>query len=945
MATSTPNTPMNTRIERIRFEHLREALGIGISQPRLSWIVQTNQPDWEQAAYEMESFSPSGEKLEQSGKINSSNSVLVPWPFSPLTSRQRVGVRIRVWGKDGEVTDWSDLAWVEAGLLSPEDWKAQFIRPGWEEDATQPRPGPLMRKEFSLPQKVRKARLYITALGVYEASLNGQLVGDQVMPPGWTSYHHRLRYQIYDVTNLLHEGLNTIGVMLGDGWFRGRLGFGGGRVNIYGEHVALLAQLEAELENGEEVWVISDETWKATRGPIIYNNIYDGEIYDARLESKGWNEPGFNAQDWLGVVKTDWNYRTLFAPLEPPVRRTEILEPQKIFLSPSGKTLVDFGQNLVGRLRITVRGTAGTTITLRHAEVLENGELATRPLRYAKATDQYTLKGEGTETWEPRFTFHGFRYAEVTGWPGELKPEDIRAVVCHSDMERTGWFECSDPLINRLHENVIWSMRGNFFYIPTDCPQRDERLGWTGDIQVFSPTASFLYDVAGFLTSWLADLAAEQKETGVVPFVVPTIMEQPTPPAAAWGDAAVIIPWVLYQRFGDKKILSDQFESMRAWVDLIEKIAGDSRLWDKGFQFGDWLDPAAPPDKPGDARTPGFIVATAYFARSSEIVGQTAKVLGLKEEEKYYLNLAEEIRKAFNWEYVTPSGRVLSDSATAYALALQFALLPQEAQRRRAGARLTELVRSSGYRISTGFVGTPLICDALCTYGDPEAAFRLITQRECPSWLYPVTMGATTIWERWDSMLPDGRVNPGEMTSFNHYALGAVADWLHRTVAGLAPAEPGYRRIEVHPILGGPLNHASARHLTPYGMASTSWALEGETLTIEIEVPPNTRAHVILPGKEDAPMEVGCGKHSWKYPFTPKKQPRKPVSLDSTVGELIDDPEAFSITLQILRSHGTELADHLLSREDIKLRDAIGFMPQAKSILEDLQRAFTSLSR
>jgi len=936
---------MNTRIEKIRFEHLREAVGIGVSEPRLSWIVQTDQPDWEQSAYEIESFSLSGEKLEQSGKINSSKSVLVPWPFSPLTSRQRVGVRVRVWGKDGEVTDWSDLAWVEAGLLSPEDWRAQFIRPGWDEDATQPRPGPLMRKEFSLPEKVRQARLYITALGVYEASLNGKVIGDQVMPPGWTSYHHRLRYQVYDVTGLLQEGANAIGVMLGDGWFRGRLGFGGGRVNIYGEHVALLAQLEAELENGEKFWVTSDETWKATRGPIVYNNIYDGEIYDARLEPKGWKEPGFNDHDWPGVVKTDWNYHTLFAPLEPPVRRIDILEPKKIFLSPSGKTLVDFGQNLVGRLRITVKGTAGTTITLRHAEVLENGELATRPLRYAKATDQYILKGEGVETWEPRFTFHGFRYAEVTGWPGELKPEDLRAVVCHSDMERTGWFDCSDPLINRLHENVVWSMRGNFFYIPTDCPQRDERLGWTGDIQVFSPTASFLYDAAGFLTSWLADLAAEQKETGVVPFVVPTIMEQPTPPAAAWGDAAVIIPWVLYQRFGDEKILSDQFESMRAWVDLIEKIAGESRLWDKGFQFGDWLDPAAPPDKPGDARTPGFIVATAYFARSSEILGQAAKVLGRTKEEKYYLSLADEIRKAFNWEYVTPSGRVLSDSATAYALALQFALLPHETQRRRAGARLTELVRSSGYRISTGFVGTPLICDALCTYGDPEAAFRLITQRECPSWLYPVTMGATTIWERWDSMLPDGRVNPGEMTSFNHYALGAVADWLHRTVAGLAPAEPGYRRIEVHPILGGPLEHASARHLTPYGMASTSWFLDGETLTLEVEVPPNTRARVTLPGKEEAPLEIGSGKHSWKYPFTSKKHPRKPISLDSTIGELIDDPEAFSMALQVLRSHGTELADHLLSREDMKLRDAVGFMPQAKTILKDLQKAFASLSR
>jgi alpha-L-rhamnosidase len=474
------------------------------------------------------------------------------------------------------------------------------------------------------------------------------------------------------------------------------------------------------------------------------------------------------------------------------------------------------------------------------------------------------------ETWEPRFTFHGFRYAEVEGWPGTLHLDDFRAVVCHSDLERTGWFECSDPLVNRLYENVVWSMRGNFLDVPTDCPQRDERLGWTGDIQVFAPTACFLYDTAGFLTSWLADLAADQNDAGVVPFVIPNVIGRTLTPAAAWGDAAVIVPWVLYQHYSDVGVLAEQFESMRAWVDLIANVAGEGHLWNRGFQFGDWLDPGAPPDRPGDARTDPHIVATAYFARSAELLGQAAGVIGRTDEAARYLALASQVREAFNAEYVTSAGRVLSDSSTAYALVLQFGLLRDADQRRHAGARLVELVRDNGYRISTGFVGTPLICDALCSVGAYDTAYRLLTQRECPSWLYPVTRGATTIWERWDSLRPDGSVNPGEMTSFNHYALGAVADWLHRTVGGLAPAVSGYRRLDIRPQPGGGLTHARARHRTPYGMAECAWEIKEGQIKVVVVVPPNATASVILPGGETAPVEVGSGTHTWSYPYQAK---------------------------------------------------------------------------
>jgi alpha-L-rhamnosidase len=864
-----------TTISTVQIEHNKETLGIGSDCPRLSWIIETTINEWHQSGYEIESYDSDGKLHGRTRRIESDQSVLVPWPFAPLSSRERLTLRVRVWGMDGQPSTWSESTPLEVGLLHAQDWTAHFITPDWKEDITRPQPAPFLRREFNVQADVRQARLYITALGVFESQLNGRIIANHLMDPGWTSYSHWLRYQTFDITNLLHKGRNVLGAILGDGWFRGRIGFGGGRRNIYGDHLALLGQLEITYADGTSERIITDESWHAAIGPILSSDIYDGETYDARLEHSGWSTADYPENDWQNVRKIEWDLATLFAPLGPPVRRTELISPIRIFKSPSGHTLLDFGQNLVGRLRITVRGPAGQTIILRHAEVLENDELAIRPLRLAKATDRYTLSGEGVETWEPHFTFHGFRYAEVENWPEKLTINDIKAVVCHSDMERTGWFECSDPLVNRLHENVVWSMRGNFFSIPTDCPQRDERLGWTGDIQVFSPTASFLYDVSGFLASWLQDLAAEQHDAGGnVPVVVPNTIVYPSQlgetflVGAAWSDAAVIVPWVLYQRFGDRNILADQFESMHTWVDRMNDLAGESRLWDKGFQFGDWLDPAAPPDKPDQARTDRHLVASAYFARSAELVGRAAGVLGRNKEKAYYLFLAKEIRQAFTREYITPAGRLLSDAQTAYAMAIEFGLLSDPKQRPHAAKRLVELVEENGFHIGTGFVGTPIICDALCNTGYFDTAYKLLLQAECPSWLYCVTMGATTVWERWDSMLPDGSINPGEMTSFNHYALGAIADWLHRKVGGLAPAEPGYRCIAFEPHPGGGINHASVRHLTPYGMAECSWRIESGNIEVKVVVPPNTTGNVSLPGNGQEPIRVGSGTYTWSYAYS-----------------------------------------------------------------------------
>jgi len=850
--TAAPPAADMFRVTAVRFEHHRTALGIGERAPRLSWRVEGAPEGWRQAAYEVRVADAA------SGRIDSPDSVLVPWPAAPLAAGERRSVQVRVWGGGGQPSAWSEPAVVEAGLLEVSDWQARMIEPDTD-------PVPMLRRGLVLDAEVVSARLYITAHGIYQAEINGQRVGEDAFAPGWTSYHHRLRYQTHDVTALLAEGENAIGVMIADGWYRGRLTFEPGKRNVYGDRCGLLAQLEVALADGRTVVVGTDATWRSSTGPVRSADLYDGEHHDATLEQPGWSSPAFDDSAWARCRVADLDLATLVAPDGPPVRATGELPVREVLTSPSGARLLDFGQNLVGRLRIRVSGPRGAMVRLRHAEVLEHGELGVRPLRTAAATDSYTLRGEAAgEEWEPRFTFHGFRYAELTGWPGEFRAGDVTAVVYHSDLERTGWFECSDDLLTRLHENVVWGMRGNFLDVPTDCPQRDERLGWTGDIQVFAPTASYLFDCAGFLSSWLKDLAADQLPDGTVPLFVPRVdLTGPFgehPAQAGWADAAVLVPWVLYQRFGDAEVLRRQYPSMRAWVNGLTAVLGPGSLFHTPpFQLGDWLDPAAPPDNPAAASTDPVLVATAYRVRVARVLSEIASVLGEDADAARYAELADGVLDAFHEEYVTPNGRLASDSQTAYALALEFALLPGEHQRRRAGERLVEVVRRQRHRIATGFLGTPLICDALTTAGALDDAYQLLLQTQCPSWLYPVTMGATTVWERWDSMLPDGSINAGEMTSFNHYALGAVADWMHRVLGGLAPGAPGYRTLLVAPRPGGGIAWATTAHRTPYGLAEVSWRRESGRLAVDVLVPTGTTALVTLPGAP--PVQAGPGLH------------------------------------------------------------------------------------
>ncbi|ROP78801.1 alpha-L-rhamnosidase [Frigoribacterium sp. PhB107] len=852
---------MSATITDLRVEHGRDALGLGTPRPRLSW--QLDGPSgWRQESVEI--------ALEADGRqvatavVGTAEQVLVPWPFADLASRQRVEVRVRVTGADGETSTWSAPIPVEAGLLAPSDWLARPVGGSWpEEPGTDRRPS-RVRRAFRLDAAVASARLYATAHGVFEAELNGVRVGDEELSPGWTSYDARLRYRTYDVTHLLSAGENVVGAWLGDGWYRGRLGFNGGYHDLYGTDLSFLAQLEVELVDGTRVVVATDETWEAAPSPISFSGLYDGERHDLRLDGDGWSSAGADRDGWSSVATGERDPRTLVAPEQPPVRCTDEIAPVAHWTTPGGTVVLDFGQNLVGRLRVTVDGEAGHEVTLRHAEVLQDGLLYRRTLRLAAAEDVVTLSGRGPVTWEPRFTIHGFRYAEVEGWPGEFDPAAVVARVLHTDMERTGWFACSDPGLERLHENVLWSTRGNFVDIPTDCPQRDERLGWTGDIQVFAPTASYLYDCSGMLGSWLQDLAVDQLLDGTVPWFVPRIPGgpswEPIEPGAVWGDAAVLTPWTLWERFGDAGVLARQWDSAKAWVDLILARAGDDRIWDEGFQLGDWLDPAAPPDDPADALTDRYLVASAYLYWSTRHLAATAAVLGKGAEAARYDSIAEEVREAFVGRWTDGRGHTTSDAQTAYGLALEFGLVEGE-NAQAAGDRLAELVAEAGNRIATGFAGTPVVAPALTRTGHVDRAYDLVLERSCPSWLYTVDMGGTTIWERWDSMLPDGTVNPGEMTSFNHYALGAVADWMHATVAGLAPAAPGWRRIRFAPRPGGGLTHASGRHLSPYGEVSSAWRVEGEVFALTVVLPVGTTGEVSLP--DGTTVEVSHGRHEF----------------------------------------------------------------------------------
>jgi alpha-L-rhamnosidase len=755
-----------------------------------------------------------------------------------------------VWDNKGNQSDWSDSAYWEMGLISPAEWSAQWIARKESGEVQRYQPCPMLRKEFEIRGKVKSARIYATALGLYYLELNGRRVSDWYFTPGWTSYNKRLQYQTYDVTSLLKEGRNATGAVLGDGWLRGDMTWDKNR-NTYGSRTALLFQMHIDYEDGSNDIITSDGSWRVSSGPILMSEIYHGERYDARLEKDGWSMPRYDDREWGEVEILEHTKETLIAQENEPVKIAETIKPIELIKTPAGETVIDMGQNMVGWVRFRVQGERGTQITLKHAEVLDKeGNFYTDNLRKAEQTVQYTVRGTGWETYEPHFTFQGFRYVKVEGYPGELSLENFTGVVLHSGLELTGSFECSNPLVNQLQHNILWGQKGNFLEVPTDCPQRDERLGWTGDAQVFIRTACFNMNVATFFSKWLKDLKSDQLENGGVPYVIPNVLKKDQHSSAAWGDAATICPWTVYICYGDKRVLEQQYDSMKAWVEYIRSQGSDEFLWNTGFHYGDWLALDAKENSYMGA-TPKDYIATAFYAYSTGILKQTAEILGRTDDVEEYGTLYNKIIESFHREFVTPNGRLASPTQTAHVLALMFDLVKPE-HRQRVLDDLVELIHENNDHLTTGFVGTPYLCLVLSHYGHNELAYKLILQEDYPSWLYPITKGATTIWEHWDGIKEDGSFWSPAMNSFNHYAYGSIGDWLYRVVCGIDTdiQSPGYRHIHIKPQPGPGFSYAKAAFKSMYGEIKSSWEDSGDELKISITIPANTTASVVLPSAQ-----------------------------------------------------------------------------------------------
>lgn len=861
-------------VSELKVEHQNNPLSVEAAMPRFSWKISSKLKNTFQTSYEIRVGTERTNLNLNKGLVwkvsnKTDQSVLVPYAGDKLQSKKRYFWQVRVKDNHGNTSAWSSVQLWQTGLKSA-DWTASWIAVSGKDTSAR---SPLFRNEFMINKKIKSATAYIAAKGLYEAHINGKRIGDSYLSPGWTSYRKRLQYQVYDVTASLRNGLNAIGVTLGNGWFKGRIGFGT-QHSFYGDTRALLLQLEIEYIDGTKKTIHTDEHWKSSYGPILMSDIYDGEYYDARLEKTGWSSPGYTEDhSWKNAQMLEKGTEELVGMVGAPVKKQEQFKVLKIFKTPKGETVADFGQNLVGWVMLKAKGPEGSRITLSHAEVLDkDGNFYTTNLRTAKAQNTYILKGNTEQVFEPHFTFQGFRYVKIEGYPMELKPEDLTAVALYSDMEVTGKFHTSNPLLNQLQHNIQWGQKGNFVDVPTDCPQRDERLGWTGDAQAFANTAAYNMDVAGFFTKWLRDLSADQLADGLVPFVIPNVLGAADGASAGWADASTIVPWDMYVAYGDKRLLEVQYESMKKWVGYMTAKSTDN-LWNTGFHFGDWL--FYRPDDDNDGRaavTDKYLIAQAFYANSTQIMINVAKVLGKTQDADQYTVLLKDIKEAFVKEYMTGNGRLVSSTQTAYVLALQFDMLP-EPLRTSVADRLVKNIRDYGNHLTTGFLGTPYLCHVLSRYGHDDVAYKLLMQESYPSWLYPVKMGATTIWERWDGIKPNGSFQTPEMNSYNHYAYGAIGDWMYRNVAGIkSDADaPGYKRINIQPKPGGGLNNARGELNTPYGWVISSWTIEGGIFKLDVQIPVNTTAMVTLPApllngnKENSrQMEIGSGNYHFE---------------------------------------------------------------------------------
>lgn len=845
-------------VTKLRCEYQTNPIGLGTSNPRFGWLVNSGKQNVIQDAYEIQVSKSKdfNDLCWNSGRVKSSESVQAYYGGEKLKSCTRYYFRVKIWDNHGEESEFSETSYFETTIFSKSEWKAKFITAEKLDEASDSK-GKHIRFEFEAHKEIDSARIYASALGMYELRLNGTRVSNALFTPGWTAYNKRLQFQTYDITGILKKGSNAIGALVGAGWYKGDLAGWIGRRNVYGSQTALLLQLRIQYKDGSEQIVASDETWKSSEGPILMSELYHGETYDARLEKLGWDVAKYDDSSWDYVSAIDFDLSKLVSQDGVFVTQQEEIKPKSMFVTPKGERVIDFGQNLSGYVGFKVKGNSGDKVVLKHAEVLDkDGNFYTENMRSAKVRIEYILRGGEYECYEPHFTFQGFRYVHVEEYPGIPDLKDFEAIVVHSDMEQTGTFSCSNDLLNQLNHNILWGLKGNFIDIPTDCPQRDERLGWTGDAQVFIETACYLMDTSVFFRKWLRDLKAEQLPNGGVPFVIPDVLSnnlqndkiiKEEHSATGWADAAVICPWTVYKTYGDIEVLKEQYETMKNWVEFIRSRAQDGLIWNTGFHFGDWV---ALDAKEGSyiGATPTDLISTAYFAYSTEILSKAAKVLGFDDDYAEYLELHKNITKAFQNEFYTPFGRLAAKTQTAHILALMFNLAPEKHKKRTIDTLLKLLEENKGH-LNTGFLGTPYFCHVLSENGHLDAAYDLLLKDDFPSWLYQVKMGATTIWEHWDGIKPDGTMWSANMNSFNHYAYGAIGEWMYKVIVGINQdfGAAGYKSIVIKPKPGRGLTHAKGSLQTVYGEISVEWSINDGKFFLSLRIPHNTIAKVILP--------------------------------------------------------------------------------------------------
>ena len=832
------------RISHLKTNRISNPLGFSISKPSFSWIVEDTGDKKQTAAQVVVALDGDFHRvIFDSGNVKGAGiDSLVFVPEINLSPRTRYYWKVSVWGETERAV--SETAWFETSKMD-EAWLAQWITPDFGDDRTHP----ILFKSFELPEKVISARAYICGLGLYHFELNGKKVGNEFLTPGCNAYDMWIQYQTYDVTDQFVIGTNLISVMLGNGWYKGRYGAGGEHSDVYGNQFALICELRITLENGEERVILSDGSWKATPSPVIDSGILDGETYDARLELL---EP--SAGEVFSVKPIGIDLNKLEARRSLPVCINEELKPAAVLHTPAGETVLDMGQNMVGWIRFRTNAPAGTRIHLQFGEVLQEDNFYRDNLRSAKAEYIYFANGKEAIV-EPYFTFYGFRYVKVSGWVGELEAKDFTGCVVYSKMDLIGSIETSNEKVNQLFKNALWGQKGNFVDIPTDCPQRDERLGWTGDTQMFSGTACFNMDSSAFFAKFGYDCGLEQSKTGgAVPFVVPTV-DLKGAGSSAWGDLATVLPWNVYEFYGDKAILEQQFESMRLWVDFIKKeddAAGGKRLWTTGFHFGDWLALDGSDPNVAFGGTPEDFIASAYYCYSARLTARAAAVLGKTELADQYRRLSEEVKAAIQMEYFTETGRLAVATQTGYVLALFMEFAPK-AFRQRVIEDLVNRLRKDKAHLRTGFVGTPYLCRVLSNNGANHLAYKLLLNEDYPSWLYAINLGATTIWERWNSLNPDGKISSTGMNSLNHYTYGSIVEWMYRDMCGLNPSSgddrvTGFRRARIAPKPDTALQWAKARNLTAAGLYESGWRFgENGHLFFEFTIPFNALTKVVLP--------------------------------------------------------------------------------------------------